>query len=63
MAKKKPQSEKSPIKEEEIDNIIDIINPPSSQVFYYGVRHHSPLSALYLKEAINEFKPDTRFRF
>lgn len=51
-------AKKLPIKEDQLENILSIINPPDSSIYYYGVRHHSPISSCFLLKALHSFKPE-----
>ncbi|TXT62054.1 MAG: hypothetical protein BAJALOKI1v1_1040010 [Promethearchaeota archaeon] len=52
------KSKKLPIAEEELNKIASIINPSDSSVYYFGVRHHSPVASYFLTKIFAKFNPD-----
>ncbi|MHA1681195.1 MAG: DUF5682 family protein [Promethearchaeota archaeon] len=52
------KKKKGPVKQEELENLLDLINPVDSNIFYFGIRHHSPVASFFLQKAFDAFDPD-----
>ncbi|MHA1449967.1 MAG: DUF5682 family protein [Candidatus Hodarchaeales archaeon] len=55
---KKRKKERDSILTSSPVELLEKINPPDSDIFYYPVRHHSPVCSFFLKQVIESFNPD-----